>query len=79
MSFMSFPEWMKLRCNGDTKPSAPRGMNKVPHKEKKSSGTRCGCGDLSGDYKGHIAHSGEIDPFKLVRKTKSKAVADVAR
>lgn len=75
---MKFSEWLKIRCKGDAKPSSPRDMNKISHKEKKSSGSRSNCDDLSGDYKGHIAHNGEIEPFKLVRKAKSKSVADVA-
>lgn len=76
MKYMTFSEWMKLRSK-DGKPSGPRGMTKIPHREVKSSGTReHEKDDLSQDYKGHICHNGEVAPFSLVKSSKGKPVAD---
>ena len=75
---MKFSEWLKIRSKRENKPSVPRDMTKVPHKEKKSGGSRCCDDDLSSDFKGHVAHNGEVKPFKLIKKT-GKTVTDIAR
>lgn len=77
-NFMKFSEWMKLRedCG---KPHPPRGMKKIPHTEKKSSGSRMATDDLSSDYVGHVADNGDVAPYKVMKTTKSTAVAPVAK
>ena len=65
MRLPTFSEWLKAR---DGKPSSPRGMTKADNKCVKSPGSRCHTDDLSSDYKGHIAHNGEEEPFKCLKK-----------
>lgn len=78
MKFPNFHDWLESR-SGDSKPERPLGMDKIGHKEEKSSGTRDGQSDLSADYKGHIKHNGTVEPYKVLKKAKgSKPVAPVA-
>ena len=70
---LKFTEWLGKQC-ADGKPKSPRGMVKVSHKEKISGGTRDMTDDLSSDYKGHIAHNGEVAPFKVMGKVSESTV-----
>ena len=80
-----FAEWLKLREEklpqgaAASKPHSPRGKSMVKgHKDDISSGTRSHEDDLSDDYPGHVAHYGEVDPFK-VKKKSGKKVAEVPK
>jgi|GEM_PF-3991615 len=59
------PGWMTSESDGDGKPNAPHGMQKLADAEKKSAGSRDLRKDLSADYKGHIKSNGTVEPFKL--------------
>ena len=58
-SLLKFKEWME---------SSIKSMKKIKHKESNPKGVRNFKNDLSKDYKGHIAHNGDVEPWKLVRK-----------
>ena len=74
-----FTDWLKLREDAAGQPAAPRGMTKVSgHTDDCPSGVRSGVDDLSSDYPGHMAKTGEEAPFKCKGKG-GKAVADVGK
>lgn len=68
MEFITFSEWLKLKADGNGKPRGPRGMNKIPHDNHKPTGVRTLEDDLSSDFEGHIAHNGEVAPYKVMKK-----------
>lgn len=66
----SFKEWKLEKVQEDCgEPHKPRKMEKIKHKEKKSSGTRMVTDNEVGkDYKGHLKKHGDVEPFKVMSK-----------
>jgi hypothetical protein len=84
MAVKDFYEWCQENninltaesCHGPKSPT--RGMKKAKGSDM-IDGPRNGKDDLSGDYKGHVAMNGTVEPYKVVAKGKGgKAVAPVA-
>ena len=61
----SFKDWMALR-EDESRPTKPKGMKKNNWKQTLPAGVRCCDKDLSKDYKGHIKHNGDVEPFKVM-------------
>lgn len=73
----TFIEWMNFQEGQNQTANKIKGGKKCSDKLEKSPGVRNHEDDLD-DYKGHMAHNGDVEPFK-VQKKNGKAVAPIAK